>query len=60
MSYYLATATAYPKSKAMAEKLIWEFRDKLEGDEKFDVVVINPGLIFGPILSNLMWFYINS
>lgn len=44
----------------MAEKLIWEFRDKLEEDEKFDVVVINPGLIFGPILSNLILFYTNS
>ena len=39
---------AYSKSKTMAEKLAWEFRDKLPEEEKFDVITINPGFILGP------------
>ena len=38
----------------MAEKAVWEFRDKLTEEEKFDVVTINPGFILGPLLSNLL------
>lgn len=39
---------AYPKSKTMAEKVAWEFIDKLPAEEKFDVITINPGFILGP------------
>jgi hypothetical protein len=34
----------------MAEKSIWDFLDTLSDDEKFNVCVINPGFIIGPIL----------
>ena len=40
----------YPRSKALAEKCAWDFIEKLKPEEKFEVVTINPTLIFGPIL----------
>lgn len=40
----------YPKSKALAEKSIWEYLDSLPEEERFELVVINPGFILGPIL----------
>ena len=40
----------YPKSKVLAEKAVWDYVDKLPEDEKFEVVVLNPGFILGPIL----------
>ena len=40
----------YSKSKVLAEKAVWEYVKKLPQEEKFDVVVINPGFILGPIL----------
>jgi nucleoside-diphosphate-sugar epimerase len=43
-------AGTYSKSKALAEKLVWDYLEKLPEDLRFDVVVINPGLILGPIL----------
>lgn len=35
----------------MAEKAAWDFVAALPEDEKFDLVIINPGLIFGPNLN---------
>lgn len=40
----------YPQSKAMAEKAVWEYLDRIKEEEKFDVSIINPGFILGPIL----------
>ena len=42
--------TAYMKSKTLAEKAAWDFVKDLPEDEKFEVVVINPGFIIGPSL----------
>ena len=44
-------ATAYLKSKTLAEKSAWEFIENQEGDEKLELVVINPGPIYGPTLT---------
>jgi dihydroflavonol-4-reductase len=38
----------YPKSKTLAEKCAWDFRAALPEEDKFDVITINPGMIFGP------------
>lgn len=41
---------AYQKSKTLAEKTAWEFVKQLPEDQHLELVVINPGLIFGPVL----------
>ena len=41
----------YEKSKTLAEKAAWDFVKELPSEKKFDLTVINPGLIFGPILT---------
>jgi nucleoside-diphosphate-sugar epimerase len=38
----------YPKSKTLAEKFAWDFREALPEQDKFDVITINPGFILGP------------
>tara|TARA_Y100000589_G_C27173139_1_gene637618 strand:- start:997 stop:2010 length:1014 start_codon:yes stop_codon:yes gene_type:complete len=42
---------AYIKSKTLAEKTAWNFVGNLEGNS-FKMTSINPGLVFGPILSS--------
>ena len=42
---------AYCKSKHLAEKAAWDFIDNLEPDNKIELVVCNPGLVIGPIVS---------
>ena len=44
-------ATPYLKSKTLAEKSAWEFIDNQQGDNKLELVVVNPGPIYGPTLS---------
>ena len=41
----------YQKSKTLAEKAAWDFVANLPEKEKFDMVCIHPGLIFGPNLN---------
>jgi dihydroflavonol-4-reductase len=41
----------YPIAKTESEKYIWDFQKKMPEDKKFDVVVINPGVIMGPQLN---------
>jgi dihydroflavonol-4-reductase len=43
--------TAYFKSKTLAEKSAWEFIKNQTGDAKLELVVINPGPIYGPTLT---------
>ena len=43
--------TAYFKSKTLAEKHAWEFIRDQTGDTKLELVVINPGPIYGPTLT---------
>ena len=40
----------YSESKTLAEKAAWDFQKTLKDDEKFELVCINPGLVFGPSL----------
>ena len=42
---------AYIKSKTLAEKAAWDYFDKLRRP-KFSMTSINPGMVFGPLLSN--------
>jgi dihydroflavonol-4-reductase len=49
------SVTAYYKSKTLAEKAAWDFIQNQTGDSKLELVVINPGPIYGPTLTgNLM------
>ena len=43
--------TAYFKSKTLAEKSAWEFIKNQTGDSKLELVVVNPGPIYGPTLT---------
>jgi dihydroflavonol-4-reductase len=45
------TVTAYFKSKTLAEKSAWEFIKNQTGDTKLELVVVNPGPIYGPTLT---------
>lgn len=40
----------YSKSKTLAEKAAWDFVKELTDDDKFELTVVNPGTVFGPIL----------
>jgi dihydroflavonol-4-reductase len=42
---------AYEKSKTIAERAAWDFVNSLDGSSPLQLVVINPGLVLGPILS---------
>jgi len=44
-------ATAYLKSKTLAEKSAWDFINAQEGENKLELVVVNPGPVYGPTLS---------
>ena len=41
----------YEKSKVLAERAAWDFVEKLDEDKKFELVVVNPSIIFGPPLT---------
>jgi nucleoside-diphosphate-sugar epimerase len=47
----LDTASPYTRSKALAEKVAWEFlQERKENNQAcFELAVLNPGLIIGPI-----------
>ncbi|MFM2208141.1 MAG: hypothetical protein RL213_2116 [Bacteroidota bacterium] len=45
------TVTAYFKSKTLAEKSAWDFIKGQTGDTKLELVVVNPGPIYGPTLT---------
>ena len=40
--------THYNKSKTLAERAAWDYQASLPESERFDIVTINPALIFGP------------
>ena len=41
---------AYDRSKLLAEQAAWDFMKKLPKREKFELCVLNPGFIMGPLL----------
>jgi dihydroflavonol-4-reductase len=42
---------AYEKSKTIAERAAWQFMESLDASSTMTLVVINPGLILGPLLT---------
>ena len=42
--------SAYDRSKLFAEQAAWDFMKKLPRNEKFELCVLNPGAIVGPLL----------
>ncbi|XP_013791991.1 tetraketide alpha-pyrone reductase 1-like [Limulus polyphemus] len=45
---------AYAKSKTLAEKCAWDFIKNLPEEQRFELVSINPGVILGPMLTNVV------
>ena len=43
---------AYSKSKVLAERAAWDYVASLPDDQKFELSVINPGLVLGPSFVN--------
>ncbi|MBL6900534.1 MAG: aldehyde reductase [SAR86 cluster bacterium] len=44
--------SSYAKSKTLAERAAWEFVENLEESKKFDLTVINPVAVTGPMLTS--------
>lgn len=45
--------TAYRASKTLAEKAAWAFVNDKSNNAKFDLVTVNPPLVFGPVVHHL-------
>jgi nucleoside-diphosphate-sugar epimerase len=43
-------ATAYRASKKLAEKAAWDFVADKSNGAKFDLVTINPPMVYGPVV----------
>lgn len=41
----------YPKSKTLAERAAWDYVKSLPPDRRFELAVINPGFVLGPLLN---------
>jgi len=41
----------YERSKVLAEKAAWDYMKKLSDEKKFELAVVNPAVILGPILT---------
>lgn len=41
---------AYEKSKTLAERAAWDLVAALPSEERFELVVVNPGVVLGPLL----------
>lgn len=50
---YDDSATAYRASKTLAEKAAWDFVADKSNGARFDLVTINPPLVFGPVMHYL-------
>ncbi|NUP28308.1 MAG: NAD-dependent epimerase/dehydratase family protein [Nocardia sp.] len=42
---------AYQRSKTLAERAAWEFAGSLPAERGLELVVLNPGMVLGPLLS---------
>ncbi len=42
---------AYPKSKTLAERAAWDFVAGLPVEKRFELAVINPGFVLGPVMN---------
>ena len=41
----------YQKSKALAEKAAWDFLKDLDESQRFELAVVNPAIVIGPLLT---------
>ncbi|WP_280217188.1 NAD-dependent epimerase/dehydratase family protein [Nocardia neocaledoniensis] len=41
---------AYQKSKTQAERAAWDFVESVRGTSELELVVVNPGMVLGPLL----------
>ena len=48
------SGTVYEKSKHLAEKAAWDYVKGLPEEQKFELAVINPSLVVGPLLTNVV------
>lgn len=46
-----AAIDVYAKSKTLAEKAAWDYVKELPEEKKFELAVINPGMVIGPLLN---------
>lgn len=46
-------STAYRASKKLAEKAAWDFVADKSNNAKFDLVTVNPPMVFGPVVHHL-------
>lgn len=49
---YVDKASAYPKSKTLAERAAWDFIHSAENTKKMELVSVNPSNVFGPVLDD--------
>jgi len=42
--------TPYQRSKTIAERAVWDFKE--DNKPRFDICTMNPGMVFGPLLSD--------
>ena len=49
----LKACAAYEKSKTLAERAAWDYVKNLPEDKRFELAVINPGVIVGPVIVNI-------
>lgn len=45
------TLDPYARSKTLAEKAAWDYLKELPDDKKFELAVVNPGMVIGPLLN---------
>jgi len=45
--------TPYQRSKTVAEKLVWDFKKSMK--PSFDICTMNPGMVVGPLLSEIAY-----
>ena len=50
-------SNTYAKSKIMAEKMIWKFKEELPKESKLELVSINPGFIVGMNINNCYYLF---
>ncbi|HYC53561.1 MAG TPA: aldehyde reductase [Candidatus Binatia bacterium] len=46
-----ARCDPYPKSKTLAERAAWDYVRSLAPEQRFELAVINPGFVMGPLLN---------
>ncbi|WP_194816198.1 aldehyde reductase [Nocardia sp. XZ_19_385] len=47
----VAKCAPYQKSKTLAERAAWDYVESLPADQRFELVVVNPGMVLGPVRS---------